>query len=68
MFNYMVMAIIYGRADSEKRFLRKLPDEVETIEDIENLPPPDEIAQEIADNLESALDSVNELVVRLGKK
>jgi len=40
----------------------------ESLEDIENLPPPDIIAQEIADNLESALDSVNELIVSLGKK
>ena len=40
----------------------------ESLEDIENLPPPDVIAQEIADNLESALDSVNELIVSLGKK
>jgi len=40
----------------------------ESLEDIENLPPPDEIAEEIADNLESALDSVNELIVNLGKK
>jgi len=28
------MAIIYGHPDSEKRFLKKLPDEVETIGDI----------------------------------
>jgi len=40
----------------------------ESLEDTENLPPPDVIAQEIADNLESALDSVNELIVSLGKK
>jgi len=40
----------------------------ESLEDLENLPPPDVIAQEIADNLESALDSVNELIVSLGKK
>ena len=40
----------------------------DSLEDIENLPPPEEIAQEIADNLESALDSVNELIVSLGKK
>jgi len=40
----------------------------ESLEDIENLPSPDVIAQEIADNLESALDSVNELIVSLGKK
>jgi len=40
----------------------------DSLEDIENLPPPDEIAQEIADNLESALDSVNELIISLGKK
>ena len=40
----------------------------ESLEDIENLPPPNVIAQEIADNLESALDSVNELIVSLEKK
>ena len=40
----------------------------ESLEDTENLPPPDVIAQEIADNLESALESVNELIVSLGKK
>jgi len=40
----------------------------ESLEDIENLPPPDVIAQEIADNLESALDSVNELIISLEKK
>jgi len=40
----------------------------ESLEDIDSLPPPDIIAQEIADNLESALDSVNELIVSLGKK
>jgi len=42
--------------------------EDDSLENIENLPPPDIIAQEIADNLESALDSVNELIVSLGKK
>ncbi|MDE2590886.1 MAG: SAM-dependent DNA methyltransferase, partial [Patescibacteria group bacterium] len=40
----------------------------ESLEDTENLPPPEIIAQEIADNLQSALDSVNELIVGLGKK
>ena len=40
----------------------------ESLEDTENLPPPDIIAQEIADNLESALGSINELIVSLGKK
>jgi type I restriction enzyme M protein len=40
----------------------------ESLEDTENLPPPEIIAQEIADNLESALDSVKELIVNLGKK
>lgn len=40
----------------------------ESLEDIENLPPPDVIAQEIADNLELALDSMNELIVSLEKK
>jgi hypothetical protein len=32
------------------------------------LPPPEIIAQEIADNLESALDSIKELIVSPGKK
>ena len=40
----------------------------ESLEDTENLPPPEIIAQEIADNLESALDSIKELIVSLGKK
>ncbi|KFM18348.1 Type I restriction enzyme StySJI M protein [Marine Group I thaumarchaeote SCGC AAA799-P11] len=40
----------------------------ESLEDIENLPPPEEIAEEIKDNLESALDSINELIDNLGKK
>jgi len=40
----------------------------ESLEDIENLPPPEEIAEEIADNLQSAMDSINELIVSLGKK
>lgn len=39
----------------------------ESLEDTENLPPPEIIAQEIADNLQSALDSINELIVSLGK-
>jgi type I restriction enzyme M protein len=40
----------------------------ESLEDTENLPPPEVMAQEIADNLQSALDSINELIVSLGKK
>ena len=40
----------------------------ESLEDTENLPPPEEIAEEISDNLQSALDSINELIVSLGKK
>jgi len=40
----------------------------ESLEDTENLPPPEIIAQEISDNLQSALDSINELIVSLGKK
>lgn len=40
----------------------------ESLEDTENLPPPEIIAQEIADNLQSALDSINELISNLGKK
>lgn len=39
----------------------------ESLEDTENLPPPEVIAQEIADNLETALDSVNELITSLKK-
>jgi len=40
----------------------------ESLEDTENLPAPEIIAQEISDNLQSALDSINELMVSLGKK
>lgn len=40
----------------------------ESLEDTKNLPPPDVIAEEIKDNLESALDSINELIVALNKK
>jgi len=40
----------------------------ESLEDIDNLPPPDEIAEEIKDNLQSALDSINELIDNIGKK
>mgnify|MGYP003335785617 FL=1 len=40
----------------------------ESLEDTENLPPPEIIAQEIADNLQSALDSMNEVIVSLAKK
>ena len=36
--------------------------------DLENLPEPDVIAEEISDNLESALESVNELIENLKKK
>ncbi len=39
-----------------------------SLEDTENLPTPEIIAQEIADNLESALDSIKELMVGLEKK
>ena len=39
----------------------------ESLEDTENLPPPEVIAEEIADNLETALDSINELLVSLKK-
>ena len=39
----------------------------DSLEDIENLPLPDEIAEETKDNLESALDSINELIDNLGK-
>ena len=35
--------------------------------DLENLPEPDVIAEEISDNLESALESVTELVENLKK-
>jgi len=40
----------------------------ESLEGIDNLPSPDVIAHEIADNLESALGSMNELIVELEKK
>jgi len=40
----------------------------ESLEDAENLPPPEEISEEIKGSLESALDSINELVDDLGKK
>ena len=40
----------------------------DSLEDIENLPPPDVIADEIKENLESSLDSINELIGNLGKK
>ncbi|MHA7648073.1 class I SAM-dependent DNA methyltransferase [Nitrosopumilus sp. S4] len=40
----------------------------DSLEDIENLPPPEIIADEIKENLESALDSINELIDNLGKK
>lgn len=36
--------------------------------DLENLPEPDVIAEEISDNLESALESVTELIENLKKK
>jgi len=39
-----------------------------SLEDIENLPAPEIIADEIKENLESALDSINELIDNLGKK
>ncbi len=40
----------------------------DSIEDIENLPPPEVIANEIKENLESALDSMNELIGNLEEK
>ena len=40
----------------------------DSLEDIDNLPPPNEIIDEIKENLESALDSVNELVQNINKK
>jgi len=40
----------------------------DSLQDIENLPPPDEIAEEIKDNLESALESINELINNLVEK
>jgi type I restriction enzyme M protein len=39
----------------------------DSLEDTENLPPPEQIAGEIKDNLESALDSINELIAGLEK-
>ena len=40
----------------------------ESLIDLENLPEPDVIAEEISDNLESALESVTELIENLKKK
>ncbi len=40
----------------------------DSLEDIENLPAPEVIADEIKENLESALESINELIDNLGKK
>ena len=40
----------------------------DSLEDIENLPAPEVIADEIKENLESALGSINELIDNLGKK
>jgi len=40
----------------------------DSLEDIENLPAPEIIADEIKENLESALSSINELIDNLGKK
>ncbi len=40
----------------------------DSLEDIENLPAPEVIADEIKENLESALDSINELIDNFGKK
>ncbi len=40
----------------------------DSLEDIENLPAPEVIADEIKENLESALSSINELIDNLGKK
>ena len=39
----------------------------DSLEDIENLPAPEVIADEIKENLESALGSINELIDNLGK-
>ncbi len=40
----------------------------DSLEDIDNLPAPEIIADEIKENLESALESINELIDNLGKK
>ncbi len=40
----------------------------DSLEDMENLSSPEEITDEIKNNLESVLDSINELVLNLGKK
>ena len=40
----------------------------DSLEDIDNLPPPNEIIDEIKENLESALDSVNKLILNIDKK
>ncbi|QUC65325.1 NERD domain-containing protein [Nitrosopumilus sp. K4] len=44
------MAIVYGRADTEKRFLDKLPNEVKSIKDI------DRVQQEFQDQFDSIKD------------
>ena len=40
----------------------------DSLEDLENLPPPEIFADEIREDLESALESINELIINLGKK
>ena len=38
-----------------------------SLEDIDNLPPPEEIAMDIKDNIESAMESINGLIWNLGQ-
>ena len=45
----------------------KHPTRDDSLIDLENLPEPDVIAEEISDNLESALESVTELIENLKK-
>jgi type I restriction enzyme M protein len=40
----------------------------ESLEDSANLPAPDVLAQEIADDLESALEQIKEFWIRWGKE
>ena len=39
----------------------------DSIEDVDNLPPPEEISKEIKKNLTSALNSIDDLIVNLGR-
>jgi len=39
-----------------------------SLADLDNLPDPDELAEDIVDNLESALDSFREIIIQLKNK